>query len=294
MTEPSLAAALRACAAGLYPAEAAAELLIATPWPCRHDFRGRFIRTGTSITDGTTPMAVTDWAAATAALSAGQLPCSGAERRLLRLAASLGDGIPVDLQDALTSLDDVRLELVTTAIRHAAGRRPATRNRLEETGQSRSFHLVRRSVVSTVDPDARHTRKSPHARRDGFRAHVAACPQTGIITDEKLTRASGEDNSDSAVAGEFLAAAAGQDDDPGPGGAPGTAGSGDRGGSGREPLAWYGDTAYGTGDLRDAIGTAGDQAVIKPKPLQPAVPGGLPSMTSPSMSRPGPPPAQPG
>ncbi len=44
-------------------------------------------------------------------------------------------------------------------------------------------------VISVHDPDARHTRKSPHARRDGFRAHVAACPQTGIITDEKLTRA---------------------------------------------------------------------------------------------------------
>src|SRR6266568_494714 len=43
-------------------------------------------------------------------------------------------------------------------------------------------------VVSTVDPDARHTRKSPGARRDGYRAHVAADPETGIITDEKLTR----------------------------------------------------------------------------------------------------------
>ena len=46
-------------------------------------------------------------------------------------------------------------------------------------------------VVSTVDPDARHTRKSPEARRDGYRAHVAADPETGIITDEKLTKAAG-------------------------------------------------------------------------------------------------------
>ena len=46
-------------------------------------------------------------------------------------------------------------------------------------------------VISTVDPDARHTRKSPEARRDGYRAHVAADPETGIITDEKLTRAGG-------------------------------------------------------------------------------------------------------
>lgn len=36
-------------------------------------------------------------------------------------------------------------------------------------------------VVSTVDPDARHTRKSPENRRDGYRAHVVAEPETGIV-----------------------------------------------------------------------------------------------------------------
>ena len=60
-------------------------------------------------------------------------------------------------------------------------------------------------VISVNDPDARHTRKSQHARRDGYRAHVAADPQTGIITDEKLTKAAGQENSDPAVAEEFLA-----------------------------------------------------------------------------------------
>ena len=58
-------------------------------------------------------------------------------------------------------------------------------------------------VISAVDPDARHTRKSPEARRDGYRAHVAADPDTGIITGEKLTRASGGENSDAAVAAQF-------------------------------------------------------------------------------------------
>jgi hypothetical protein len=38
MTEPSLAAALRSCAAGYYAAEAACELIIATYWPHRDDF----------------------------------------------------------------------------------------------------------------------------------------------------------------------------------------------------------------------------------------------------------------
>ena len=41
-------------------------------------------------------------------------------------------------------------------------------------------------TIPAVDPDARHTRKSPEARRDGYRAHVAADPETGIITGEKL------------------------------------------------------------------------------------------------------------
>jgi IS5 family transposase len=165
-------------------------------------------------------------------------------------------------------------------------------------------------VISTVDPDARHTRKSPEARRDGYRAHVAACPETGIITDEKLTRAAGTENSDPAVAEEFLAAAAGDgaaagkepaagtghggagpSAEPGPPAAgaaghggddraagqpcPGAAGSDADHGSGREPLAWYGDSAYGTGDLRGAISDAGHAAVIKPKPLQAPVEGGF-------------------
>src|SRR5271167_2981465 len=115
-------------------------------------------------------------------------------------------------------------------------------------------------VISTVDPDARHTRKSPEARRDGYRAHLAADPETGIITDEKLTRAAGQENSDSAVAEQFLAAGANRKDSGQAGAAadrgPGAAGSPDSGGEpdgDDEPPAWYGDSAYGTGDLRDAI-----------------------------------------
>jgi hypothetical protein len=122
-------------------------------------------------------------------------------------------------------------------------------------------------VISTVDTQARHTRKSPEARRDGYRAHVAADPDTGIITDEKLTGAAGTENSDAAVAAQFVAAEAG---------GTGAAGrhNGDLGDAGG-PLAWYGDSAYGTGELRAAIAGAGHQAVIKPWPLLPAVKGGF-------------------
>ena len=126
-------------------------------------------------------------------------------------------------------------------------------------------------VISVNDPQARHTRKSQHARRDGYRAHVAASPETGIITDEKLTKAAGQDNADPAVAGEFLDGEAAADG----AGATGQAGPDAPGGGDGDQMAWYGDTAYGTGELRDAIGRAGHRAVIKPKPLQAPVEGGF-------------------
>ena len=121
-------------------------------------------------------------------------------------------------------------------------------------------------VISTVDTQARHTRKSPEARRDGYRAHVAADIETGIITDEKLTGAAGAENSDAAVAAQFVAAEAAAGD---PGG------DRDHDDAGCGELAWYGDSAYGTGELRAAIAGAGHQAVIKPGLVLPAVAGGF-------------------
>jgi len=127
-------------------------------------------------------------------------------------------------------------------------------------------------VISTVDPDARHTRKSPEARRDGYRAHLAAEPGTGIITDEALTKAAGTNNSDPAVAEQFLTADLPDNTDTDTDtDTAGDAGDGDGDPPRRE---WYGDSAYGTGDLRGAIHDAGHHAVIKPKPLQSAVEGG--------------------
>ncbi len=122
----------------------------------------------------------------------------------------------------------------------------------------------------------------PRGPQGRLPAHLAACPETGIITDEKLTRASGQDNSDPAVAEEFLAAEAGTPDTA-PGGTdsaddserPGGAGEPDDSQPAGGSLTWYGDSAYGTGDLRDAIERAGHQAVIKPKPLRAPVKGGL-------------------
>lgn len=147
----------------------------------------------------------------------------------------------------------------------------------DSDGSDGRWRIARRvaedRVISTVDPEARHTRKSPEARRDGYRAHVAAEPDTGIITDEELSKAAGTENSDPAVAQRFLAAdianSSTSTDD--------VQASGEDGieGDASARREWYGDSAYGTGDLRGAIDDADHEAVIKPKPLQCAVEGGF-------------------
>ena len=125
MTTDDLTAALRACAAGLYPLEAGVALLAGNgTFLRRDDFTSRFITVATSISDGTTLMAAIDWDAAIAALHAGELPCSGGERRVLELSSSLSGGTPVDLRDAVTGLDDGNIARLVTAILHASGKRP--------------------------------------------------------------------------------------------------------------------------------------------------------------------------
>jgi hypothetical protein len=117
--------ALRACAAGIYPTEAGVDLLIGhDTWLHRRDFTGPFVHTGVSLTDGITTMAEVDWAAAITALDAGDLPCSGGEQRMLRLAASIAGGTPVSLRDTLTGIDHRNVQLVITAVLHASGQRP--------------------------------------------------------------------------------------------------------------------------------------------------------------------------
>ena len=74
------------------------------------------------MTDGAA-MAAVDWEAAVAALDAGRLPCSGGEGRILRLAASIAGGVPVDLGEAVTGLDENNAVLAAAAVLHAAGLR---------------------------------------------------------------------------------------------------------------------------------------------------------------------------
>jgi hypothetical protein len=60
-----------------------------------------------------------------AAALGGGLPCSGGERRMLGITASLAAGVPAGLRDAVTGLDGRNARLVADAVLHASGHRDA-------------------------------------------------------------------------------------------------------------------------------------------------------------------------
>ena len=66
-------------------------------------------------------MAFVDWVAALEALESGRLACSSSEAQVLRIAASIAEGIPVDLRDAACGLDQVNARRIAGALVHAAG-----------------------------------------------------------------------------------------------------------------------------------------------------------------------------
>ncbi|MGH3099198.1 MAG: transposase [Streptosporangiales bacterium] len=135
-------------------------------------------------------------------------------------------------------------------------------------------------VISTVDPQTRHTRKSKSVRKDGYRGHVAAEPDTGLITGCEMTTAAGEEGSDPVVGEQMISRDRYHQADAGP--VPDERADQQPGGG--EPadeatpaagLEVYGDSAYGTGQARAAYRAGGHDTVIKPKPLRPAVDGGF-------------------
>ena len=53
--------------------------------------------------------------------------------------------------------------------------------------------VAKNRTISTVDPEARHGHKTRTRKRDGYKAHIAAEPQTGLITAAVLTPANTPD-----------------------------------------------------------------------------------------------------
>ena len=112
-------------------------------------------------------------------------------------------------------------------------------------------------VISTVDPEARHAHKSRERRQDGFKAHIVIEPDTGLTTAVAASKTSGPENSDASVGAVLLTADTTLTAEPD---------------TDVEVLA---DSAYGTGEMLDALDKAGHTPLIKPWPIRPAVEGGF-------------------
>ena len=164
-------------------------------------------------------------------------------------------------------------------------------------------------VISTVDPEARHARKSRSQRRDGYKAHICAEPDTGLITAAELTTA---DTSDARVGPRLLqqdptaphntdsADNTDTDTDTADTADTDTADTADTadtdtdsadtdtadtdtadtaavGGVGAEGFVGLvlADSAYASGEALDAFAAAGYDTAIKPIDPKPRIPGGF-------------------
>ena len=92
--------------------------------------------------------------------------------------------------------------------------------------------------------------KTVHRRQDGFKAHLAVEPDTGIITDCALTGANGAANHEATVGLALL------DDE-------------------ASPVTVLADSAYGTGAFRAELAARCHIDRVKPAPVRSVIPGGF-------------------
>ena len=122
-------------------------------------------------------------------------------------------------------------------------------------------------VISTVDPDTRHAHKTRERKQDGFKAHVAVEPDTGLTTVCELTKANGPENSDAAVGARLVTA---DPTLPKP--------AEQQPAEQAEPAGQVevlGDSAYASGTMLAVLYAMGWLPVLKPWPLKPAVEDGF-------------------
>ncbi len=112
--------ALLRAAVGDYSAEAAV-LLLANAGHWLAELQGTGLICVVGDVDGDGPWAQVAWPDLDAALRAGTIGGSSSQLRLLRAAASLADGQPVDLGDLAAGVDRDGLALVLAAVAHAGG-----------------------------------------------------------------------------------------------------------------------------------------------------------------------------
>jgi len=132
-----------------------------------------------------------------------------------------------------------------------------------ETTEDGKFRIARRvakdRVISTVDPQARHGHKTQARGFDGYKGHVAADPDSEIITD---TEVSAGNVGDAAVAADLIDDLLDRDPSQAEGGR--DQGQGDTDAQGEPDV--YGDAAYGSGEFQDTLAKADIRSHCKTQP----------------------------
>ncbi len=162
--------------------------------------------------------------------------------------AALVDALVRDAFQLLTEFEDVAEEAEATS---ALGLLALVAGQDVEQQDDGTWQIVRKvapdRVISVVDPEARHMHKSRSEYRDGYKAHIAIEPETGLVTATALTPANAPDGPTGVALLER--------EDPG--------------------LQVLGDGAYGSGDTLHSLHEAKHDLAIKPFPTHSAVPGGF-------------------
>ncbi|MDP9296617.1 MAG: transposase, partial [Actinomycetota bacterium] len=158
---------------------------------------------------------------------------------------ALVDELVRDASAALAALEGVEL---SPALAEAAELLATVAGQDVEQAEDGRF-VIRRGVardrvVSTVDPEARHGRKSVHGHFDGYKAHVAVEPETELITEVAV----GPANVADAESVPDLLPELDEDE------------------AQEDRLQVVGDTAYGTGPTREVLVEAGAELVAKAPP----------------------------
>ena len=162
--------------------------------------------------------------------------------------AHLVDGLVTDALSLLAAFETVAED--TEAI-SALGLLALVAGQDVEQRDDSTWQIARKvapdRVISTVDPETRHMHKSRSEYRDGYKAHIAIEPETGLVTACSLTPANAPDGSTGIdlLAGEEAG------------------------------LQVLGDGAYGSGATLAALAAAGHQSAVKPYPTHSAVLGGI-------------------
>jgi IS5 family transposase len=162
--------------------------------------------------------------------------------------AALVDGL---VRDALTLLAAFETGDAEHDVATALGLLALVAGQDVELGEDGTWKIARKvapdRVISTVDPETRHMHKSRSEQRDGYKAHIAIEPETGLVTAATLTPGNDPDGKTGVtlLAGE----------NPG--------------------LLVLADGAYGSGESLAALGQAAHRRAIKPWPMSPAIPGGF-------------------